>query len=51
MTWQPWSDLTAAERREIAAMNARTYAMPEEDSQRWFSEHPLEMFEGDDDVA
>jgi hypothetical protein len=30
--------------REIAAMNARVYAMSPEDRERWFAEHPVSDF-------
>lgn len=38
--------LSAEHLQEIAAMNARTYAMTEEDRERWYAEHPVSMFEG-----
>ena len=36
--------LSPAGLQDLAAMNARTYAMTEEDRKRWFKEHPVEMF-------
>jgi hypothetical protein len=37
-------NLSPEQRRSIAAMNAGTYAMSDEDCQQWYSEHPLEDF-------
>jgi hypothetical protein len=36
--------LTPEGRQNVAAMNARTYAMSDEDRERWFAEHPVSDF-------
>lgn len=44
----PWPDderLGAYGLQDLAAMNARVYAMTGEDRERWFREHPVEMYE------
>lgn len=41
------SELSPYGLQDLAAMNARTYDMTEEDRQRWYDEHPVEMFEDD----
>ena len=37
-------DMSPEAKQNIAAMNARTYAMNEADYLRWFAEHPVSMF-------
>lgn len=34
-----------ADLRELAAVNARTYAMTEEDRDQWYRDHPLSEYE------
>lgn len=38
------SELSPEGWRNVAAMNARTYAMTPEDRDQWFREHPVSMF-------
>jgi hypothetical protein len=41
----PLDRLSAAEVQNLNAMEARVYDMTEEDCERWYAEHPVEMFE------
>ena len=38
------NDLTPEHWRDIAAMNARTYAMSEEERTQWYRDHPVSDF-------
>ena len=38
------SDLTPEHWRDIAAMNARTYAMSEAEREQWHADHPVSEF-------
>jgi hypothetical protein len=37
--------VTAGILQDAAAMNARVYDMTPEDYERWYAEHPVEMYE------
>lgn len=37
-------DMSPEGLRELAAMNARTYAMSEDDRKQWFRDHPREDY-------
>lgn len=39
------SDLSPEGLRELAAMNARTYAMSDEERDQWYRDHPLSDYE------
>ncbi len=39
------SGLSALGLRDLAAMNARTWAMSDEDRDQWFRDHPLSDYE------
>jgi hypothetical protein len=39
------------EARDIAAMNARVYAMSPEDREAWYATHPLSMFEAEQETV
>lgn len=38
-------ELSAEQLRDVAAINARVYAMNDEERAQWYAEHPVSMFE------